>query len=127
MVFRTLYGHGIGHYPPWQAVSAHGVAGSRAVARLEAVDERAVQAGLALLQTAVLFEAAGPAGHALGILSVTKATFLQGLAQHTRPLSHRDTEGGVGGVREREWERERERQRVHGERGGEMESERETS
>ena len=98
----------VGH-PPWQAVSADGVAGGGAVARLEAVDEGTVQADLALLQAAVLFEAVGPAGHALGILSVTKATFLQGLAQDTPPLSHgAHTERGRKGERGRERGRERE-------------------
>lgn len=64
---------------PQQTVSAHGVAGGGAVALLEAVEEATVQAGLALLQTPLLFEAAAPAGHTPGILAVTKATFLQGL------------------------------------------------
>lgn len=64
---------------PGQTVTTHGVAGGGAVALLDAVDECAVQAGFALLQAPVLFEAAAPAGHTTGILSVAKATFLRGL------------------------------------------------
>lgn len=77
---------------PGQTVTAHGVAGGGAVALLDAVDERAVQAGLALLQAPVLFEAAAPAGNTPGILSVAKATFLRGLTGEI----HR-VRGGVGG------------------------------
>jgi len=76
---------------PRQTVATHRVAGGRAVALLEAVDESAVQTGLALLQAPVLFEATAPAGHAPGILSITKATFLEGLEGKI----HR-VRGGVG-------------------------------
>lgn len=61
---------------PRQTVATHGVADGGTVALLESVDESAVQAGLALLQAPVLFKATAPAGHAPGILSITKATFL---------------------------------------------------
>lgn len=82
---------------PGETVAAHGIAGGGAVALLQAVDERAVEAGLALLQAAVLLEAAAAAGHAPGILSVAKATFLEGLTGET----HRLRGGGAGG----EWRR----------------------
>lgn len=78
---------------PRQAVPTHGVASGGAVALLKTVDESTVQAGLALLQTPVLFEATAPAGHALGILSITKATFLKGLTGKI----HR-VRGGVAGL-----------------------------
>lgn len=64
---------------PRQAVATHSVAGGRAVALLEAIDECTVQTGLALLQAPVLFEATASAGHAPGIFSIAKATFLEGL------------------------------------------------
>lgn len=70
---------------PRQTVATHGVAGGGAVALLEAVGEATVQAGLALLQAAALFEAAAPAGHAPGILSITEATFLGGLNRRNTP------------------------------------------
>lgn len=78
---------------PRQTLATHGVAGGGAVALLEAVDEPTVQAGLALLQAAVLLEAAAPAGHAPGILSIAKAAFLGGLTGETHRLR-----GGVGGL-----------------------------
>lgn len=78
---------------PRQTVATHCIAGGRAVSLLEAVDESTVQAGLALLQTSVLLEATAPAGHTLGILSITKATFLGGLTGEI----HR-VRGGVGGL-----------------------------
>lgn len=77
---------------PGQTVTTHGIAGGGAVALLDAVDECTVQAGLALLQAPVLFEAAAPAGHTPGILSVAKATFLRRLTGEI----HR-VRGGVGG------------------------------
>lgn len=81
---------------PRQTVTTHSVAGGGAVALLEAVHEATVQAGLALLQAPVLFEAAAPAGHAPGILSVTKATFLEGLMGEIPRV--RGGVGGLGGV-----------------------------
>lgn len=78
---------------PRQTVATHSVAGGGAVALLEAVDESTVQAGLALLQAPVFLEATAPAGHAPGILSITKATFLWGLKGEI----HR-VRGGVGGL-----------------------------
>lgn len=78
---------------PGQTVATHGVAGGGTVALLEAVDESTVQAGLALLQAPIFFEATAPAGHAPGILSITKATFLGGLIGEI----HR-VRGGVGGL-----------------------------
>lgn len=82
-----------GAFSPWQTVATHGVAGGGTVALLEAVDESTVQAGLALLQAPVLFEATAPAGHTPGILSIAKATFLKGLTGEI----HR-VRGGVGGL-----------------------------
>lgn len=78
---------------PRQTVATHCIAGGGAVALLETIDESTVQTGLALLQAAVLLEATAPAGHTLGILSITKATFLEGLTGET----HRER-GGVDGV-----------------------------
>lgn len=80
---------------PGETVAAHGVAGGGAVSLLHAVDERTVQAGLALLQAAVLLEAAAAAGHTPGILSVAKATFLEGLTGETHRV--RGGGGGSGG------------------------------
>lgn len=70
-----------GVFSPWQTITTHSIAGGGTVALLEAVDESTVQAGLALLQAPVLFEATAPAGHTPGILSIAKATFLKGLSQ----------------------------------------------
>ena len=70
---------------PGQAVSARGVASGRAVGLLEAVEQAAVQAGLALLQATVLLEAGAPAAHAPGIHPVTEATFLGGLTGQVGP------------------------------------------
>ena len=78
---------------PRQTVATHSIAGGGAVAFLEAVDESTIQAGLALLQAPVLFEATAPAGHTPGILSITKATFLGRLTGEI----HR-VRGGVGGL-----------------------------
>lgn len=78
---------------PGQAFATHSVAGGGTVALLEAVDESTVQAGFALLKAAVLLEATGPAGHAPGILSITKATFLEGLMGEIHWVR-----GGVGGL-----------------------------
>lgn len=80
---------------PRQTVAAHSVAGGGTVVLLEAVDESTVQTGFAFLQTPILLEATAPAGHAPGILSITKATFLGGLTGEIHRLR-----GGVGG-----WER----------------------
>lgn len=77
---------GRAQHRPGQAVSTQCVAGGGTVALLEAVDESTVQAGLALLQAAVLFEATAPTGHTPGILSIAKATFLEGLEGKTHRL-----------------------------------------
>lgn len=61
---------------PRQAVPADGVAGGRAVGLLEAAQQGAVQARLALLRAPVLLEPVRPALHTLGVLPVAKATFL---------------------------------------------------
>lgn len=79
---------------PRQTVTTHCVACGRTVALLEAVDESTVQTGLALLQAPVFFEATAPAGHAPGILSITKATFLGGLTGEIHRV--RDGVGGLG-------------------------------
>lgn len=50
-----------------------------AVGPLKAIHQRTVHAWLALLEAPVLLEPVRPAGHALCILSVAEATFLQGL------------------------------------------------
>lgn len=59
-----------------QAVPTDGVTGGRAVGLLEAAQQGAVQARLALLKAPVLLEPVRPAPHTLGILPVAKATFL---------------------------------------------------
>lgn len=79
---------------PRQTVSTHGITGAGTVALLEAVDQATVQAGFALLQAPVLFEATVPTGHTPGTLSIAKATFLEGLKGKIHRLR-----GGVSRMR----------------------------
>ncbi|KAG9348521.1 hypothetical protein JZ751_002257 [Albula glossodonta] len=71
-----------------QAVPTQGIPGGGAVGLLEAVNEGTVQAGLALLQAPVLFEASGSAGDTPGILPIAEATFLEELIRDIHLLQN---------------------------------------
>lgn len=84
---------------PWQAVPADGITGHRTVGLLEAVHRGALQARFAFLKTPVLLEPVRTACHALGILPVAKAAFLQGLTGNrmlVRQASREKTAGIKG-------------------------------
>lgn len=98
-----------GGVSPWQTITTHSITGGWTVALLEAVDESTVQAGLALLQAPVLFEATAPTGHTPGIVSIAKATFLRGLSEEIHWVRGRvgDLKEGMNvdyrGSRIKEW------------------------